>query len=113
KGYINFLPAMFLKYAAGNQLQGELSLYAKSPEVTLGISYKTLHVLSFQIAFHLNKLLPALQEDITFGYAYDHYTSTTAFGNGGNEFFLQYNFKLNPTVKKVSKQPKSHAPKFF
>lgn len=112
-GYIHVVSSIFVKASGKKDLQADLSLFAKSPEVTMGFSYRTLKIFSFQLALHLNKLVPALQEDITFGYAYDHFSSSSTLGNGANEFFLQYNFKINPTVKKVSKQPKSHAPKFF
>jgi type IX secretion system PorP/SprF family membrane protein len=113
KGYIHLVPAIFLKTSARQEFQGDFSLYGRSPEATLGLSFRTNHIISFQIALHLNKLLPALQENITFGYAYDHFTSSSSLGNGANEFFLQYNFKINQSIKRVEKQPKSHAPKFF
>ena len=113
EAYIQIKPAIFVKKNIKGASQGEMSLYANSPEAGLGISYRTNKIVSFQIIFNLLKLMPALQENISIGYAYDHFVGSSALGNGANEFFLQYSFKIHSTLKQIGKQPKSYAPKFF
>lgn len=114
KGYFKWVPAFLLKAVADAPVQSDISMYARSPEVTFGLSYRTTDVISFQLLLNIEKLLPALDQNIVFGYAYDHsFSQVTKAGNGSNEFFIQYNFNIGATEKKIGRKPKSLSPKFF
>ncbi len=114
ENYFVLQPASLIKIVSKAVIQADFSIYVKSPEASVGLSYRTNQSVALQLMLQLNNLIAGLTPDLSFGYAYDYSFHPYLTGSSGNnEIFLRYRFEILKSTKKILREPKNISPKFY
>jgi type IX secretion system PorP/SprF family membrane protein len=109
------LLSCFLNYSFQQTTLGEgNAIYQSNLGLVVGLGYRSTHELIAMVGLNMKKLIPAVTEDLTIGYAYDYgFTALQDMNYGAHEILLCYRFATKPTVSQILNDKKAVHPIFF